>query len=72
MAQQQQRTQQYRQHLLQLWINSSSSGTPCSASTALLQQQNRSSQYRYQTEYVQRMRQQQVGYARDANYDYGL
>ena len=39
--------------------------------TALLQQQNRTSQYRYQTEYVERMRQQQVSYARDANYDYG-
>ena len=38
--------------------------------TALLQQQNRASQYRYQTEYVERMRQQQVSFTRDRDHDY--
>jgi len=62
-VQQQQRVTQYREHLDQ-------SQARAQQQTAELQRQNRPSQYRFQEDYLERVRRQQEGYRNDRDHDY--
>jgi hypothetical protein len=65
---QQQRIAQYRQHLDQQQQQQRRQAVQ--QQTAMLRQQNRASQYRFQEEYLERMRQQQVRLDNDRDHDY--
>ena len=68
IEQQQQRIAQYRQHLDQQQQQQQRQAVQ--QQTAMLREQNRASQYRFQEEYLERMRQQQVRLDNDRDHDY--
>ncbi len=68
IEQQQQRIVQYRQHLDQQQQQQQRQAVQ--QQTAMLREQNRASQYRFQEEYLERMRQQQVRLDNDRDHDY--
>ncbi len=68
IEQQQQRIAQYRQHLDQQQQQQQRQAVQ--QQTAMLREQNRASQYRFQEEYLERMRQQQVRLDNDHDHDY--